>query len=86
MTRDRVSFDELCERWANERPGYYATHSDEWVVYTKDGIVARGVTESQALTRALHVHGEEPFIVDQVLPERPEVFLGGGFFLPLIDA
>lgn len=83
MIQDRVSFDELCERWASERPGYCDTHEGDWVVYTKDGIVARGVTESQVVTRAYNTHGEEPFIIDQVLPERPEVFIGGGFLIPL---
>lgn len=86
MASDRVSFDELCERWAIERPGYCTTHEGDWVVYTKDGIIASGRTESQATSQAFRSHGEEPFIVDQVLPTRPEVFVGGGYLTPNADA
>lgn len=78
-----MSFDELCERWAREREGYCDDYLSSWVVYTKDGIVAARQSEPMAAHVAFESYREEPFLVDQVLPSRPEVFIGGGFLISI---
>lgn len=73
-----ICFDDLCDRFADERVSLCAKYQGRWVVYTATGVVANEPTEAQATRAAFTKWGDVPFIVDQVLPERPMVFIGGG--------
>lgn len=76
-----TGFDLICERFTRERQEIAARHEhlrDRWVIYTRVGVVADFPNENQAMRVAMDSHGEEEFLVDQILPERPVVFIGGG--------
>ena len=77
-----VTFDDLVDRWLTDRLDACSEFEGKWVVYVDDGIAAVRETERQAMWVAFNVYGEQPFIVDQVLPERPTVFIGGGNLRP----
>lgn len=74
----RVTFDDLCDRFDNDRARIHKRYRDRWVIYTHEGVMADFVTEREAVTAAFGSYGDRLFIVDQALAETPVVFLGGG--------
>ena|SRR3990167_2402648 len=58
-------------------PEFLATHPEEWVLIKKEKVNGFFPTQNEAISTGYELHGNVPFLTQQVLEEQPVEFLPG---------